>query len=80
MEPLYESDTKHTGYRETKPMAKARNRMVQVADLLRSNGISRPPEAKFPRAADPIAQGLEALVLRATSGSPQYHGGANPLT
>ncbi len=40
MEPLHESDTKHTGYRETKPMAKARNRMVQVADLLRSNGIS----------------------------------------
>ena len=49
MEPLHESDTKHTGYRETKPMAKARNRMVQVADLLRSNGISRPPEAEFPR-------------------------------
>ena len=66
MEPLHESDTKHTGYRETKPMAKARNRMVQVADLLRSNGISRPPEAKFSPAADPIAQGLEALVLRAT--------------
>ena len=60
MEPLHESDTKHTGYRETKPMAKARNRMVQVADLLRSSCINRPPEAKS----------SGGFALRATGGSP----------
>ena len=33
----------HTGYRKAEPMAKARNRRVQVVDLLRSNGIRLPP-------------------------------------
>ena len=50
---------------DAKPMTKARNCMVQVVDLLRSNCVSWPPEAKFPwRRFHPLKDGKRSFESR----------------